>query len=179
MTKQFNTDDLIAANSAALAHFQSVANTALAAVESLAALNLGFARDSLETSAKNSQSALSAKNPQEFAALQAKAAQPAAENLMTYTRTVFEISSGAAKEIADQIKSQFDQLNKAAQENALSAAKNSPFGSDMALAAVKQALETGNTVYANLQNASKQATELAQANIEKATTAAVRATKAK
>lgn len=179
MTKQFNTDDLIAANSAALAHFQSVANTALAAAESLAALNLGFARESLETSAKHAQSAISAKTPQEIAALQSQSVKPVAENLMTYTRSVYEISTGAAKEIADQFKNQFDQLNKAAQENALSAAKNAPFGSDVALAAVKQAVEAGNTAYANLQKATKQASELAQANIEKATTAAVRAAKAK
>lgn len=179
MTKQFNTDDLIAANSAALAHFQSVANTALAAVESLAALNLGFARESLETSAKHAQTAMAAKTPQDIAALQAKAVQPVTEHLTTYTRTVYEISTGAAKEIADQIKDQFDKLNQAAQENALSFAKNSPFGSDVALAAVKQAVETGNTAYANLQKATKQASDLAQANIEKATTAAVRAAKAK
>lgn len=63
MNKTFKTEDLIAANSAALAHFQSVANTALAAVESLAALNLGFARESLENSSKNTHAALGAKTP--------------------------------------------------------------------------------------------------------------------
>lgn len=179
MTKQFNTDDLIAANSAALAHFQSVANTALTAVESLAALNLGFARESLETSAKHAQSAISAKTPQEIAALQSQAVKPAAETLVTYTRSVYEISTGAAKEIADLIKGQFDQLNKTAQENALTAAKNTPFGADVALAAVKQAVAAGNIAYENFSKATKQAAELTEANITKATTAAVRAAKAK
>ncbi|HBI82819.1 MAG TPA: granule-associated-like protein [Alcaligenaceae bacterium] len=179
MNKTFKTEDLIAANSAALAHFQSVANTALAAVESLAALNLGFARESLENSSKNTHAALGAKTPQEVAALQAKAIQPAAENLATYTRTVYEISTGAAKEIADLIKGQFDQLNQAAQEAALNAAKASPFGADVALAAVKQAVAAGNTAYENFNKASKQATEMAEANIAKATEAAVRTTKAK
>ena len=175
MTKQFNTDDLIAANSAALAHFQSVANTALAAVESLAALNLGFARESLETSAKHAQSAISAKTPQEIAALQSQAVKPVAENLMTYTRTVYEISTGAAKEIADQFKNQFDQLNKAAQENALSAAKNAPFGSDVALAAVKQAVNAANSAFDNLNKAAKQAAEFTEAGVSAATSAAVKA----
>ena len=179
MNKTFKTEDLIAANSAALTHFQSVANTALAAVESLAALNLGFARESLENSSKNTHAALGAKTPQEVAALQAKAIQPAAENLATYTRTVYEISTGAAKEIADLIKGQFDQLNQAAQEAALNAAKASPFGADVALAAVKQAVAAGNTAYENFNKASKQATEMAEANIAKATEAAVRTTKAK
>ena len=52
MTKTLKTEDLIAANTAAIAHMQSVANTALAAVESLAALNLGFARESLSNTTK-------------------------------------------------------------------------------------------------------------------------------
>lgn len=105
--------------------------------------------------------------------------RPVTENLMTYTRSVYEISTGAAREIADQIKHQFDQLNKATQENAMSAAKNSPFGADVAMAAVKQAVEAGNTAYANLQKPTKQAAELAQANMEKATNAAVRDAKSK
>ncbi len=178
MTKPFNAEDLIAANSAALAHYQSVANTALAAVESLAALNLGFARESLENTSKHTHAALSAKTPQDVAALQSKAVQPAAENLMAYTRTVYEISTGAAKEIADLIKGQFDQLNQAAQEAAVNAAKASPFGADVALAAVKQAVAAGNTAYENFSKATKQAAEMTEANITKATTAAVRASKA-
>ena len=179
MTKTLKTEDVIAANTAAIANMQSVANTALAAVESLAALNLGFARESLVNTSKHAHAALSATNPQEVAALQAQAAKPAAENLLTYTRTVYEISTSAAKEIADLIKGQFDQLNKAAQEAAENAAKASPFGADVALAAVKQAVAAGNAAYENFSKATQQAAELAEANISKATSAAVRAAKTK
>ena len=177
MTKTLKTEELIAANTAAITHMQSVANTALAAVESLAALNLGFARESLNNSTKQAHAALSAKNPQEVAALQAQAAKPAAENVLTYTRTVYEISTGAAKEIADLIKGQFDQLNKAAQEAAETAAKASPFGADVALAAVKQAVAAGNAAYENFAKATQQAAELTEANIAKVTSAASRAVK--
>lgn len=179
MNKALKTEDLIAANTTAIAHMQSVANTALAAVESLAALNLGFARESLNNSSKQAHATLTAKTPQEAAALQAQAVKPAAENLLTYTRTVYEISTGAAKEIADLIKGQFDQLNKAAQEAAENAAKSAPFGADVALAAVKQAVAAGNAAYEKLNQATLQAAELAEANISKATSAAVRATKTK
>ena len=48
-----------------------------------------------------------------------------------------------------------------------------------ALAAVKQAVAAGNNAYENFSKATKQAAELTEANITKATTAAVRATKAK
>ena len=179
MTKMMNTEELIQANTAAIANMQSVANAALAAVESLAALNLGFARESLQNSSKHAHAALSAKSPQEVAALQAQAAKPAAENMMTYTRTVYEITTGAAKEIGDLMKGQFDQLNKAAQQAAENAAKASPFGADVALAAVKQAVAAGNAAYEKFAQATQQAADLAESNIAKATSAATRAAKAK
>lgn len=179
MSKTLNTEEMIAANTAAIAHMQSVANTAMAAVESLAALNLGFARESLTNSSKHAHAALSVKTPQDVAALQSAAAQPAAENLLTYTRTVYEISTGAAKEIADLIKGQFDQMNKAAQDAAESAAKAAPFGADVALAAVKQAIAAGNTAYENINKVAQQASEFAEANMTKVTTAVSRATKGK
>ena len=97
--------------------------------------------------------------------------------MLTYTRTVYEISTGAAKEIADLIKGQFDQLNKAAQEAAETAAKASPFGADVALAAVKQAVAAGNAAYENFAKATQQAAELTEANIAKVTSAASRAVK--
>ena len=98
--------------------------------------------------------------------------------MVTYTRTVYEITTGAAKEIAELMKGQFDQLNKAAQQAAENAAKASPFGADVALAAVKQAVAAGNAAYEKFAQASQQAAELAESNIAKATSAAARATKA-
>lgn len=179
MTTTFNAEKLISANSAAVAHFQSVANTALSAVESISALNLGFVRDSIENASKHSHAALSVKSPQEAAELQAKAVKPSAESLVAYNRSLYEISTGAAQEIADLFKGQFDELNKAAQESAVDFAKSSPFGSDIILAAVKQGVEASNTAYAHIDKASKKAADIAKANIDKISTAAVKASKSK
>ena len=179
MTTTFNAEKLISANSAAVNHFHSVANTALAAVESLSALNLGFVRESIENGSKHAQAALSVKSPQEAAELQTKAVQPSAENLVAYSRSVYEISTGAAKEITDLFKGQFDQLNKAAQESAADFAKSSPFGSDILLAAVKQGVDAANTAYSNIDKASKKAADIAKSNIDKISTAAVKVTKSK
>ena len=59
MTKMMNTEDLIQANTAAIANMQSVANTALATAESLAALNLGTAREALSDGIKNAKAVMS------------------------------------------------------------------------------------------------------------------------
>ncbi|MFM8339021.1 MAG: phasin family protein, partial [Fluviibacter sp.] len=84
-----------------------------------------------------------------------------------------------AKEIGELFKGQFDQLNKAAQQAAETAAKASPFGADVALAAVKQAVAAGNAAYEKFAQATQQAADLAESNIAKATSAATRAAKAK
>ena len=174
-----NNEQVLSANKAAIDTLLSVANTALATAESLAALNLGTAREALQEGAKNVQAAMGVKTPQDAAALNAKLGQPAVEKAVAYSRSVYEISTGAANEFSKMIQAQFVELNKAAQDLAEKTAKASPFGADVALAAVKQAVSAGNTAYENFSKATKQAAELTEANITKATTAAVRATKAK
>ena len=56
------------------------------------------------------------------------------------------------------------------------AAKNAPAGSDVAVAAVKSALEAANSAFDNMKNVVKQASEMTEANIAKATSAAINAT---
>ncbi len=53
-----NVEELTAANAAAIANLEAVANTALEAIESLSALNLNFARSSLDKGSKQVNAAL-------------------------------------------------------------------------------------------------------------------------
>ena len=53
-----------------------------------------------------------AKTPQEAAALQAQLAQPAVEKAVSYSRSVYEISTGAAEELNKLFQSKFAELNK-------------------------------------------------------------------
>ena len=170
-----NNEQVLSANKAAIDTLLSVANTALATAESLAALNLGAAREAIKDSAKNAQAVMGLKSPQEAAALNASLGQPAAEKAVAYSRAVYEISTGAAQEVAKLVQAQFAELNKAAQELAEKTAKASPFGSDVALAAVKQAVNAANSAFDNLNKAAKQAAEFTEAGVSAATSAAVKA----
>ena len=62
-----------------------------------------------------------------------------------------------------------------AQDLAEKTAKASPFGSDVALAAVKQAVNAANSAFDNLNKAAKQAAEFTEAGVSAATSAAVKA----
>ena len=170
-----NNENILSANKAAIDTLLSVANTALATAESLAALNLGTAREALNDTAKNAKAAMAVKTPQDAASLNAALGQPAVEKAVAYSRSVYEISTGAANELSKLIQSQFVELNKAAQDLAEKTAKASPFGSDVALAAVRQAVNAANSAFDNLNKAAKQAAEFTEAGVSAATSAAVKA----
>lgn len=174
-----NIEQLAAANAAAISNLEAVAHTALEAIEGLAALNLGFARQSLEKGSKQAAAALKLKSPQDIAAFSAESVQPGVESVVAYSRSVYDIANGAAAEINGMLKKQFDDMAKKIQAAAVSGAEQAPFGSDVALAAVKKAIEAGNTAYADLTKKVEEAAAIAQANVAKATDAAVKATKRK
>ncbi|MGV0953942.1 MAG: phasin family protein [Fluviibacter sp.] len=170
-----NNEHVLSANKAAIDTLLSVANTALATAESLAALNLGAAREALSDSANNAKAVMGVKTPQDAASLNATLGQPAVEKAVAYSRSVYEISTGAASEFSKMIQAQFAELNKAAQDLAEKTAKASPFGSDVAMAAVKQAVTAANSAFDNLNKAAKQAAEFTEAGVSAATSAAVKA----
>ena len=174
-----NVEELAAANAAAITNLEAVANTALEAIESLAALNMNFARQSMDKGTKQATAALKLKTPQEFAAFSAESVQPGVESVVAYSRSVYDIANGAAAEINGMLKKQFDDMAKKIQAAAVSGAQQAPFGSDVALAAVKQAIDAGNAAYADLSKKVQDAAAIAQANVAKATEAAVKATKRK
>lgn len=178
MTKNFNQEDFIAANLNAMEHFQSVAATALSAVESLAALNLNIARENLDAAAAQSKALAGAKTPQEVATLTVENVQPAAEKAAAYSKQVYEISNGAAQEIGNLFKAQFEQVQKSVKQAAETMIKSAPFGSDVALAAMKQAEEVANKAYANLNDAVSKAKAIAEENMANVTKTAKPARKA-
>ena len=174
-----NVEELAAANAAAINNLEAVAHTALEAIEGLAALNLNFARQTLEKGTKQATAALKLKTPQEAAAFGAESVQPGVESVVAYSRSVYDIANGAAAEINGMLKKQFDEMTKKIQAAAVSGAQQAPFGSDVALAAVKQAIDAGNAAYADLTKKVQEAAAIAQANVAKATEAAVKASKRK
>ena len=172
MKKTLNQEDFIAANLNAMEHFQSVAQTALNAVESLAALNLSIARENCDNAAAQGKALMGAKTPQDVATLTVEKVQPAAEKAAAYSKQVYEISSGAAQEIGNLFKTQFEQVQNAVKEAAESMIKSAPFGSDVAMAAMKQAEAAAVKAYGNLNDAVNKAKEIAEENMGKVAKAA-------
>ena len=171
-------DQVIAANKPNLETLVGLTNKAFAGVEQLVELNLAAAKTALEDSQKNAKAVLSAKDAQELLALQASLFQPLAEKVVEYNRHLYEIATGTGSHFNHAAEGKVADVQKAFNALLENAAKNSPAGSDAAVAAFKTAVAAGNNALESVQKAVKQAAEVAEANYKSLTESAMNASAA-
>jgi phasin family protein len=164
-----NLEQFAASNKATVDSLLAVANTALATAERIAALNLGAARTALEDSATATRAVLGAKNPNEAAALQSSLVQPAVEKAVSYSRSLYEISSESQQQLAKMLETQFADFQKQVAGLVEQATKAAPAGSEGIVAAMQGAIAAANSAFSNMTTMTKQFAETAQANITAAT----------
>ena len=175
MSNFVTPEQFASANKANIETLLTVANTAFASAERLAALNLNTARSLLEDGVANTKALLAAKDVQELVNLQVSLAQPIVEKAVAYARSVYEISSQSQEEMSKVFEGQVAEMNKGVATALDKAAKSAPAGSDVAVAAVKSAIAAANSAYDSMSKAAKQVAEIAEANVAAATNATVKA----
>jgi phasin family protein len=158
-------EQFAAANKATVDSLLSLANTALASAERIAALNLNTARSTLEDTAAGVQTVLSAKDPQAAFAAQKSLAQPAVDKAVAYGKSVYEITTEAQKELAQMVEAQFGEFQKSVTKMVDMAAKSAPAGSEGAVAAIQSAVAAANSAFGNMNAMAKQFADATQANI--------------
>ena len=168
-------EQFAATNKANIETLLTLANTAFASAERLAALNLNTARSLLEDGVSNAKALLAVKDAQELVTLQTSLAQPLVEKAVAYARNVYEITSQSQEEVSKLLEGQVAELNKDVASALDKAAKSAPAGSDVAVAAVKSAIAAANSAYDSMSKAAKQVAEIAEANVAAATNATVKA----
>jgi phasin family protein len=169
------TEKFASANKANVETLMTIANTAFASAERLAALNLNTARAFLEDSVANAKAMMAVKDIKELIAIQTTLAQPSLEKVVAYSRSVYEIATETQGELTKVAEAQVSDLNKNVSSALDKAVKNAPAGSDVAVSAVKSAIAAANSAYDSMTKAAKQASDMAEANVAAATTAAVKA----
>ncbi|MBK7416442.1 MAG: phasin family protein [Dechloromonas sp.] len=160
-----NPEQFAAANKATVDSLLSVANTALASAERIAALNLNTARAALEDTVSGVQTVMSAKDPKEALAAQSSLAKPAVDKAVAYSRSVYEITSETQQELAKMVEAQFGDFQKSMANMVEMASKSAPAGSEGAVAAIKSAIAAANSAFGNMNTVAKQFSDAAQANI--------------
>jgi phasin family protein len=172
-------EQVIAAHKTNLDTLFGLTNKAFEGVEKLVELNLQVARTALGEAAETTKAALSAKDAQEFLALQAGLLQPAAEKAAAYGRHVYDIATATGADIGKVAEAKASEAQAKFMSAIDTAAKNAPAGSENAVAFMKQAVAAANGALEGVQKAVKQATDVAEANFQALSAQATKATKVK
>ncbi len=172
-----NVEQITATNKANLDNLFGLSNKAFAGVEKMVELNLTAGRAALAESAAHAQAVMAVKDAQELIALQTSFLQPLAEKSAAYSRHIFDIAQGTGAEFTKDLEGKAAEGQQAVQSYIESALKNAPAGSEQAVAFFKQAVTASNTAVESVQKAVKQATDLAESQIQTATETAVKASK--
>jgi phasin family protein len=171
----FNADQMMAAHKANLDTLFGLSTKAFESVEKLVELNMQVAKTTLSEAAESGHAMMSVKDVQELMALQASMLQPATEKAAAYSRHVYDIVSGASAEMTKTAEATMADSQKKMMTLVDSSVKNAPAGSENAMALVKSAVAAANNALESVQKASKQATEMAEANFQAMTSTAVKA----
>ena len=162
-------EQIQAAQKANVEALLAVANAQFSAFEKLANISASAVKSAFEDSIANARALMGAKDVQEFVTMQTAIAQPTIEKAIAYSKSVYEVATEANGEFSKVAERRVAEWN----ENFVSlldkVSKNSPAGSDVAVAAVKSMLAAGNAAYDNFTKVTKQATEIAEANVAAAT----------
>jgi phasin family protein len=172
----FTADQLVAAQKAQVETLFGLTAKAFEGVEKLVELNLQVAKASLAEAADTAQAALSVKDAQELLTLQAGLMQPLAEKTAAYSRHVYDILAGTNAEVTKAAEATMADGQKKVLALVDTAVKNAPAGTENAVALMKSAVTAANNAFESVQKATKQAAEVAEANMAAMANTAVKAT---
>lgn len=170
-------EQIAAANKANLETLFGLTSKAFEGVEKLIELNVNAAKATLAEASQASQAALSVKDAQELLALQASLFQPLAEKTAAYSRHLYDITSGTAAEFSKVIEAQARDAQSRVNAIVENVGQNAPAGSEAGVAMMKNMVSAANTAFESVQKAVKQASDVAEANLNAVTSTAVNATR--
>ncbi|MBI4206092.1 MAG: phasin family protein [Betaproteobacteria bacterium] len=140
--------------------------------EKLARLQLETMRSLLEASFKNAQALAEIKDPQQFAERRARMLEQSVEQMVDYSRKVYDLASATQCEFGKLMETRFASFNRDIGHLVDSASRTAPAGSEPALAAIRQALAASNAVVETLTRTARQFAHVTDANIKSAASAA-------
>ncbi|MBW4048816.1 MAG: TIGR01841 family phasin [Proteobacteria bacterium] len=162
-------EELIATQKAQFEAMFDMVTKTMESMEKLVKLSMQTVKETLQDSAEEAMTKLSAKDLQGLTAKQAQWMEPVAEKMLAYAQHVHEIASGAQADIAKTAEAQVAEMHRKFMALVESSAKSAPAGSEPAVALMKSALENANMAYEAVRQASKKAADMAETSLRTAT----------
>lgn len=150
----------------------AAANKTLEGFQKLAALNLQTAKATLEESSEQIRALLAAKDAKALTELVTSFAQPAPEKFTAYAKAVYAITREANSDLTAMVEKQIADSNRQLAEAVEALAKNAPAGSEGTVNFIRQALAAAQAAYEQVNTATRQFVQMAEANVEGAAKAA-------
>ncbi len=172
-------EQMMAAHKSNVETLFGLTQKAFEGMEKLVELNLQVARTAIGEAAETAKTAMSAKDAQEFMALQAAMLQPAAEKAAAYSRHLYDIAAATGAEVTKVAESTAADVQSKFMSAVDTAVKSAPAGSENAVALVKSAMAAANNAFEGVQKAVKQATETAESNFQAISSSAAKTVKVK
>jgi len=144
------------------------ANAQFAAAEKISNLQAVALKSAFEDALANVRALTAAGDVQEYLKLQASFAQPVFEKAIAYSKGVYEVIGQTNAEMTKLAERRLAAWNDNLVSLVDTTLKNVP-ASEVAVSALKQAIAAGNSAFENMTKATKQATEIAEANVAAAT----------
>lgn len=162
-------EQVATAQKAALRDFYDVVNTCFEGAEKVVELHLQLIKSILTEASESTGKALSAKDPQEWLALQASIAAPLAEKMQSYGRELAHIASEAQADFMQLAQARCEEQNRRIQTLVDELSRSAPAGSEAMISAWKSAISSSATLSESLQKTARQTAKVAEDNIKAVT----------
>ena len=174
----FTADQFLAQQKTSIETLFGLSHKAFEGVEKMVALNVQASKAALAEAATHTQAMLNVKDAQELLALQSGVMQPLAEKAAAYSRHLYDIASNTTTEFSKAVEGQTAEFQSKVVNLVDGAVKNAPAGSETVVAVYKSTMAAATNAYESMQKAVKQASDMAEANLNAVTNTAASAVKA-
>jgi len=172
------TEQFAEINKASYDNAVKLAELSLDKAERLTKLNLQAAKVALEQGAATASAVAGIKDVQELVAVRTKLTEAGVQNVLGYSRGVYQIASEAQADFSALAEQAWASYTKGVAAWVEQAAKNAPAGSDVAVTALKSTVAATTAAFDQFSKATKQVVSFADASVRAAASNAATVAKA-
>ena len=132
------------------------------------AVQLEYTKGAVSQATLNARALTQARDVQEFASLPTRIAENTLENMLGYSRSLYEVASEAQSELARLAEQNLTSFQQAVVESVEQAAKSAPGGGDVAAAAIKSTMAATTAAFDSFNKAAKHVASYADAGVKAA-----------
>ena len=138
------------------------------------AIQLEYAKGALKQATLTARAVSQVKDVPQLIALRTRLAENAVENMMGYSRSLYEVASDAQSELSKLAEERLATYQTAVIEAVDQASKSAPGASDAAVTAVKSGMAAATAAFDSFNKAARQVASYADAGVKNAKPAKAR-----